>query len=150
MIQKNKRIIGLALLVLGYFLLAIAFFMFIYNLEYKLAFENKSILHINLSDTFTNFSSAIMIWTFILIILLGYLMYYGKDAFNLKDIGKKILVATLFIIEVGLASILTYLVVLWKHLYEKINFGYLMGIILGIILIDNLRRKIFSKKNKRW
>ena len=131
----KKKNLGIIIMFIGYFLLILGIIKFVYDLEYKLAFEEKSILHISLLDNFANINSLIMVWVIIMIIFIGYLTYSNVLTLEkIKRMLKNILKSLLFIFEVILASMIIYLVVLWKHLSEKVNIGYLIAIIFSIIL----------------
>jgi len=140
--MADKKEIGKIMLIGGYSILVVALMIFIYSLEYQLALQDTSILKINLADNFGSGLNLLFIYLFIVIIIAGHILYSPPNFSSIKKISRKLLVAILFILEVGLSSLLTYLIVLGGHLSERANIGYLIAILISIFLIDNIRSKI--------
>jgi len=143
--SKLSKKTGKLILIIGCIALIGSLIILSYSIEYSLAFNNTSILHINLHDNFASLFNLILIGLFILLIISGAILSYGIDLLKIKKILIKFFISLLFILEVGLAYATTHLIILWIHLSEIANLGYSLAIILSIILIDILRDKL--KKN---
>ena len=155
----NKKTTGIILIVIGYISL-ISFLVFsFFKLEYQLAFKNTSILHFEFTEEWSKgvWSLIKLISASIILIIIGWLMRYDQRYRRFRrifvislnriwNLKKKfvfsMILFILFLIEVILAGLIAYLMILWWHLRESVIIPYLIAIFLSAILIKFLEKKV--------
>lgn len=145
--KMKKAHIQKTIFIVGYILLIIILIYLYYKIEYILAFENTSILHLD-GSKYQKFS-----YFFYILIFAVVLIFFGS--FKNKIINKKYylrksfkmifyyaLNALLFFIEVAISGLIVYLLILSKHLTEELNIFYSLVLFLSLIAIIYLQKEL--------